>query len=284
MLRRRLHGWLLAGVVALTACGKKEEAPTAQAPASAPPASAQPAPASAPTLPSPVTLSAVTLGKAVAADNKINASADVFAPRETVHASVDTEGAGTATLGVRWIHASDGQERTVAEDMVSISPTAAATTGFRLAKPEGLALGVYRADVVLDGKIVATRTFKVQAPAAPPVAARPKPAPAPAVRDMPAASVEQLTAASLVRYGDYECELGQTMTLAKSARHDGYVDLRAGRRSATLTPVLSTTGAVRLEEVNRGALLVVQIPAKSIVFDQKAGQRLIDGCQLALAK
>ena len=40
-----------------------------------------------------------------------------------------------------------------------------------------------------------------------------------------------------------------------------------------MSPVLSSTGAVRLEEVGRGALLVVQIPAKSIVFDQKAGQR-----------
>jgi hypothetical protein len=279
---RSLPCWLLAGVIALAACGKKDT-PPAPAPASAPQASA---PAVVAPPPASVTLSSVTLGKAVDAAKKINAATDLFAPRDTVHASVETHGVGPATLGVRWTRGSDGQDRTVAEEVITIAPAATTTTTeFRLARPEGLAAGDYRADIVLDGKVVATRTFKVQPPqAAPPVAARPKPAASPPAGDVPPASSEQLGAASLVHYGEYECELGQTMTLAKSSRHEGYVDLSAGRRRATLTPVLSTTGAVRLEEVHRGALLVVQIPSKSILFDQKAGQRLIDGCQHARQK
>lgn len=281
-MRRSFPCWLLvSGVIALAACGKKDTPPPAPPAASAPSTSAPQASAAAPVAPAGVTVSSVTLGKAVGADQKISTAADVFAPRDTVHAAVDTDGAGPATLAARWIQGSEGPGRTVAEDVSSLSPAATTTTGFRLARPEGLAAGDYRVEILLDGKVVATRAFKVQPP--PPVAAaKPKPAaPPPAGNVVPPASSEQLHAASLVRYGEYECELGQTMTLAKNARNEGYVDLHAGRRRATLTPVLSSTGAVRLEEVNRGALLVVQIPAKSIVFDQRAGQRLIDGCQFA---
>jgi len=278
-------GWLIAGVVLLAACGKKESPAPAQAPASVPasvpesaPQSSAPASIPASAAAAGVTLASVTLSKAGGAAKKPDAAAERFNQRDTVKASVDTEGAGAATLGVRWIQGSGAKGRTLAEQVASIAPTGATTTEFLLARPEGLAAGDYQVEILLDGNVVATRAFNV----APPLVAKPKSAAPPAaVQGMPDASVEQLVAASLVRYGDYECELGQTMTVAKSARHEGYVEVRAGGRRATLMPVLSSTGAVRLEEVNRGALLVVQIPAKSIVFDQKAGQRLIDGCRRA---
>ena len=44
-----------------------------------------------------------------------------------------------------------------------------------------------------------------------------------------------------------------------------------------MKPVLSSTGAVRLEDVEPNTLLV-QILTKSMLMDQKAGRRLVDGC------
>jgi hypothetical protein len=41
--------------------------------------------------------------------------------------------------------------------------------------------------------------------------------------------------------------------------------------------VLSSTGAVRLEDV-RGEALMVQIAAKSMLLNVKTGQRIVDAC------
>ena len=44
-----------------------------------------------------------------------------------------------------------------------------------------------------------------------------------------------------------------------------------------MKPVLSSTGAVRLEDV-RGESLMVQIAAKSMLLNTKTGQRIVDAC------
>jgi hypothetical protein len=229
-----------------------------------------------------VTLSSVTLGKTIGSDKKVTTSAEVFARGDTVHASVDTDGTGTASLGAKWTRDRKGRRVTMAEQTVDIAPTGPTTTAFSLARAKGLPPGDYRLEIVLDGQAVASRSFKVRDAAAarpkvPPVAKAELESP-PIPRGMQPASNEQLQAASMVYYGQYNCELGKSMTLSKS-RQDGYVDLRAGRRRATMVPVLSSTGAVRLEQVSRGPLLVVQIPTKSILFNQRAGKRLIDDCR-----
>jgi hypothetical protein len=41
--------------------------------------------------------------------------------------------------------------------------------------------------------------------------------------------------------------------------------------------VLSSTGALRLEAV-KGNTLLLQIANKSMLMDQKAGRRVVDGC------
>jgi hypothetical protein len=42
--------------------------------------------------------------------------------------------------------------------------------------------------------------------------------------------------------------------------------------------VRSTTGALRLEEVGAGPMLLVQIPAKSMLMDTVRGRRIVDAC------
>ena len=44
-----------------------------------------------------------------------------------------------------------------------------------------------------------------------------------------------------------------------------------------MKPVISSTGALRLEDV-RAETLFIQIRNKSMLMNQKTGQRLVDGC------
>ena len=44
-----------------------------------------------------------------------------------------------------------------------------------------------------------------------------------------------------------------------------------------MKPVLSSTGAIRLEDV-RGETLMVQIAAKSMLLNVKTGHRIVDDC------
>ncbi|WP_119286823.1 hypothetical protein [Azohydromonas sediminis] len=103
------------------------------------------------------------------------------------------------------------------------------------------------------------------------------PAPALAPVDLPPAGGEQMAAASMAYYGEYQCEFNQTLNVAMNPRHDGYLDVSFRNRTYTMKPVLSHTGAVRLEDV-RGQMLIVQIATKSMMIDTKLGQRVVDGC------
>jgi hypothetical protein len=94
---------------------------------------------------------------------------------------------------------------------------------------------------------------------------------------LPEATVEQLQAAERVLIGKYQCEFGKAVSIDRHARNNGYFDLRLGQQSWTMKPVLSSTGAVRLEDV-KGAALMIQILTKSMLMDPKRGQRLVDGC------
>lgn len=91
------------------------------------------------------------------------------------------------------------------------------------------------------------------------------------------ASPEQLEAAERVYYGPHDCADGPGLDVGLDPSRPGYVDVRYGKTTYVMKPVMSTTGAVRLEDVKGGALLV-QITAKSMLMDVQAGRRLADEC------
>ena len=97
------------------------------------------------------------------------------------------------------------------------------------------------------------------------------------VETQAAASDEQKAAAERVLYGKYQCDQGKSINVARDLQSPGYVKLDLAKQSWTMKPVLSSTGAVRLEDV-KGNTLLVQILTKSMLMDQKAGRRLVDGC------
>lgn len=109
----------------------------------------------------------------------------------------------------------------------------------------------------------------------PPRSAAQRPAPAPRV--LPPATPEQLEAAQLAHYGDYACEFNQSLKVSLNPNTGGYVDVAFKGRTYVMKPVLSSTGALRLEDV-AGRTLMIQIASKSMLMDTKIGQRLVDEC------
>lgn len=99
----------------------------------------------------------------------------------------------------------------------------------------------------------------------------------PADLPLTAATEEQISAAGWVYYGEYECEFKQVVQIKASEQHPAYVDLQFGKSSYLMKPVLSSTGAIRLEDV-KGQTLMVQIASKSMLLNVRTGSRLVDAC------
>ena len=104
-----------------------------------------------------------------------------------------------------------------------------------------------------------------------------KPAAAPREVKLPEATPDQEKAAELVYYGVYECEFNKNVNILASATHRFYFDVKHGKTTWLMKPVLSTTGAVRLEDV-KGETLMVQIASKSMLLNMKTRHRLVDAC------
>jgi hypothetical protein len=134
--------------------------------------------------------------------------------------------------------------------------------------------------LLLAAAVAATASAQTAAPKPAPAkttakAAR-KPAP-PVEQPPPPASDEQRANAALAHLGDYACEFDQTVVVDKSVKYEGYLDMRHKAQTWVMKPVLSSTGALRLEDV-KGRMLMIQIANKSMVMDTQIGQRLVDGC------
>jgi hypothetical protein len=105
-----------------------------------------------------------------------------------------------------------------------------------------------------------------------------KKAPAKPVEAAPAdATPEQFAAAEKVFYGAYDCEFNQKVDIEKNAKYPGYVDVKSGKSVWAMKPVLSSTGAIRLEDI-KGETLMVQISSKSMLLNVKTARRIVDAC------
>ncbi|CAM3954946.1 hypothetical protein [Roseateles saccharophilus] len=118
---------------------------------------------------------------------------------------------------------------------------------------------------------VAPHATKKIAKAAP---AKKAPPPEPVLTE---ASEEQLAAADRAYLGEYHCEFKQVIDIEKHPKMAGYIDVAWQKQRITMKPVLSSTGALRLEDVT-GRTLMIQIANKSMLLDTKLGQRLVDDC------
>jgi hypothetical protein len=99
----------------------------------------------------------------------------------------------------------------------------------------------------------------------------------PAAKALPVADQAQLDAAERTLFGEYACEFDQKIDVGMNAKTPGYVDVKFKNSIFTMKPVLSSTGALRLEDVT-GRTLLLQIANKSMLMDTKIGQRMVDNC------
>lgn len=104
-------------------------------------------------------------------------------------------------------------------------------------------------------------------------------APSPATAAVPAQPLTdaELAIAQQVHVGVLPCELGQTVRLHADTARPGYFHLHAGTHRFHVRPVISQTGAVRLEDRQQGAVWI-QLANKSMLMHQRLGRRLADDC------
>lgn len=148
----------LIASLAVVGCKKKEET---AAPVAAPPVATAPTPMPDP-MPAPamVTVTSLDTGNAVGADNKVTSAMTTFGAKDTLYASINTDGAANnATLATKWTF-QDGQ--VVHEESKSLNTTGPATTEFHIAKPDGWPVGKYKLEVMLNGATVQTREIEVK--------------------------------------------------------------------------------------------------------------------------
>ncbi len=153
-----MHKLGILGVLAVLAlvagCDKKTQAPTT-APTTT---STAPSPSS---LPAGVSVTSVTLGNAIGAQKKVTQPSNSFARNDTIYASVDTAGSGTATLNAKWTYRANGQDVAVREDTQTVNTTGPATSEFHVSKPDGWPAGEYKVEISGAGCAPDTRTFCV---------------------------------------------------------------------------------------------------------------------------
>lgn len=93
-------------------------------------------------------------------------------------------------------------------------------------------------------------------------------------------SDNQMQIANRVLTGAAQCEFNQTVKVEPIDSKPGHFQVAFNNASYVMTPQETTTGAVRLED-KRNGIVWLQIPSKSMMMNQKAGQRMVDGCQHA---
>jgi hypothetical protein len=87
----------------------------------------------------------------------------------------------------------------------------------------------------------------------------------------------ELAIADRVYQGKLPCELGAFVSLKADANAPGYFDVQHGREKFRMFPVETSTGAIRLEDRNGGAVWL-QLANKSMLMNHKLGKRLADAC------
>ena len=92
-----------------------------------------------------------------------------------------------------------------------------------------------------------------------------------------ALSPEQLNIASFVYTGNIACENGNQVNVQQDAKLPGYFNVSSGKQRFRMVPAVTTTGAVRLEDKKSGGVWL-QISNKSMLLNERAGQRIADEC------
>lgn len=89
---------------------------------------------------------------------------------------------------------------------------------------------------------------------------------------------DELALASRVYVGSMACDEGGDVVITSDQANPGFFRVSAGERSYFMHPVVSETGAIRLEDIVAKAMWL-QLGNKSMLMDQGLGRRVADGCR-----
>lgn len=92
-----------------------------------------------------------------------------------------------------------------------------------------------------------------------------------------AQTASELAIADVVYQGRMPCELGAFVTVTADPSALGFFDVEIKREKFKMYPVVTSTGAIRLEDRQAGAVWI-QVANKSMLMSQKHGKRLADAC------
>lgn len=90
-------------------------------------------------------------------------------------------------------------------------------------------------------------------------------------------SEAQRLMADQVYTGRADCEFRQFVVVERTSIDGGSFRVKHRSRTYTMVPEETTTGAVRLVDRKSGVVWI-QIPAKSMLLNDRLGQRIIDAC------
>lgn len=88
----------------------------------------------------------------------------------------------------------------------------------------------------------------------------------------------ELAVASNVYTGNIQCELGASISVTSDVNNPGFFNVVSGKDRFYMHPVESRTGAVRMEDARAGAVWL-QLGNKSMLMNQRKGERLADDCK-----
>jgi hypothetical protein len=146
---------LVAVAVLTGACGRSEESHQAGAETGAADSAAMAASAG----PVARRVSNVMIGRQIGPNDRITEPTFQFTPKDTVHVSVATEGAGGGgTLSAAWRF----QSGEILQQTSAPVPPAGENAAFHLSRPEGLKPGTYKVIVFLGDDSVETKVFVVK--------------------------------------------------------------------------------------------------------------------------
>jgi hypothetical protein len=106
----------------------------------------------------PLQVQTIQLGRSLNPDKTIAAHSTLFKPGESVYVSVLNTAPGAGTISVRWLY----RGTLVNEASKQVSYREANATEFQLVSAAGFPPGDYSVEVLVDGRSVGSRNFKVE--------------------------------------------------------------------------------------------------------------------------
>ena len=105
----------------------------------------------------PLKVKTIQTGRSLNSDNSVGVLTQRFRPDQTMYVAVLTDGPGKGTLTAKWTYAG----RAVSEDTKRVSYRDSAATEFHITNSSGFPPGDFGVEVLIDGKSVGSRNFKV---------------------------------------------------------------------------------------------------------------------------